>query len=970
MAQDFPGDSSSSILSPARSPSACVVDPPAEVAGEPRQALGGAQGFTSLLASGSDGVGTAGVLPGCGVEGEDHGGGGKRDLPLLPLAGLPTADKPAEGRGMILGGGSQFVNELGQLDPTNGPGLPLASGVNYSELQGGNAGGDEPLHDSARVLSASYVPEGPAPIASLDKGARGGGTVKAGPTARKGDGADQHLRADSTEAADVCVCPKGQQSTLVGGRERTSCPCGSLLDSTSAARVITTGDCGWSKGDNPPTNHVIRLAYASVPSEASPSEQVSVYDGANALRSQIAAAKLLVSLLSSTSVECDVERALGATLNVFSMAGVISWAQAAVTSTDMPLRKTSEQIAKNNGARKCQGEVSPDNMAGAVPTWHWTDLDAVDIIPLAAAVEASFDDRLSKLKSHVESRRESIQGGVVSGSYKEYVHVSSLLSLECTWLTRMLLHRIRARSALNEDFGSSLPMNDVSCGLSLCGHGFEVLRDMCLTLASKQRSGDTGTGCSSACLEGRSHTMRETERFIMAAPMVTDLVMSSMVLLGRPTAWGDNLAGSWKTIGSTALGDRGVMIPALVGLLEQLVVSVIESSNDWPANGDRRRLAHVRSSPDNARIIERRLAEDEKVLSHVLITVMRGLSAILSRVKMLLETCEDAARSYTNELQWTSKEILCKGKVLHQGKEKNDTHGFGNGSCATVGDGRRDAPLPGENQKAEPTRCRETSCAAIKDTACGIMQEVALAFRPEGAVLAILKAQFSQPPLDGKGDEDIRPSSAMASRKNDRGRVPTTLSLATTLRLSAQFFSLQARTRDIVADSNGRGEDNLDSFTAPLFTGFRKRCTLGGLGSKHGYRVQSSPRTYSACLPRNDSLLRRRQGELLLCRLHLQALVELVSTRNPAVLEQVSELRVAHFLVQYLTASDGDHQTEVSPRCTPSSAEGSRSVTPCDSSCLRGGKKETRSGVFCVQADLGEHGTRDKVSWEIGASRK
>lgn len=617
--------------------------------------------------------------------------------------------------------------------------------------------------------------------------------------------------------------------------------------------------------DTTPAALVLNLARASAPGQASrssPSQpQQTPKSIPHVFGAEIAAATLLVSLMPSTPVEHHPEESLLVALDVLSFVGTLSWIDGAEA---LPAATTATATYDSKPATSpttSHPSNAPEALWDTRPMEVWpTELDNVDLTLLANTTEGQLNLRLSALQSlfeqgHQDDRDEEM----ASYKHQSRVHDACRLVLECTWLTRLILRSVMAAGALDEKLRSALCAQAAGDAMRFCCRALGMLQrcmrntcphsPSCASSARKPAVRNDGAPEESpeVLLE---HEGCAAEALVLTAPVTADLTALLVALVRKPMAWGEDPAWAARTLGSAALcrdGGDGAIIPALVELIGHLVTQapLKEGIPQQRAGSEGDQLQGVREA---AEILEKGLTGGRAVLDHLLVAVLNSIAAVFLRAKILIEISED-----------TSQGVL--------------------GSAVSAETARVDMVQ------------KETS-KAVSRVARGSKR----LFQPDGPVLTILESQL--PPTSLHSDSTFRQSRPVESA------IPIPCVTAV-LQLSTRFFSL-CKTAGIRDDAEFA---RLEDFVGPLFSGFRRRWDgfVAGRSPDVDHAVpptEQGRRVGSEGRHDNEVVRSERETEVSLCRLNLEALVELAATRDPAVLQRLDERRVAPFLLRRVLAID------------------------------------------------------------------
>lgn len=665
---------------------------------------------------------------------------------------------------------------------------------------------------------------------------------------------------------------------------------------------------------SPATIFVLRLAYASAPPETSLSQKPSKPTPVDDLSSEVAVAKLLVSMLPVVPVERDAEEALAIALDVLSLAGTLSWADLASWTFD----REAEDLAKND-----HGAVDDDALCVRWSAAWPRELDTVDIVLLASAAEAYLDARWLVLRSQLERTREEQCGrqDIGSISHRKCVRRACGLGLECTWLTRCLLRKIVSAGALDGQFRPSLPAETVTSLIKYCGRALDALPGDIFSLvgpASCRKPGDADIQQTPTFPAGGDINEGDAKLLLLAAPAVVGVVSSLTALLDQPAAWGEDIGWATTMLASKYFCDRkGALIPVLIRLFERLVASVLSGKGHFfePAELETGPPSSARASPSagsGSTTRRRRLPGAADALGEVLVAVIQSLDALLRRTLTIVEACRDLSSCRAG--RWHSEDELSVATAVVRGGGKKDEYATSKrdyrGRVSKNTAFTAAMPLASDDMEALAKEDGPTSDEYVGTTVVrSILREISPVFRPEGPVLAILNAQFVTP-SQPNGDRDGGRSATSTPSDKSLPVMPTPC-LVAALHLSAAFFSVRVKSHD--AARHQKGDTRLNDFVGPILTGFHLReCYNRGRRDGVKTKADGSVRRGGQKEGGEEGLLWSRlkhvenksllcgeeeeEEKERLCQIHLEALVELSLTGDPAVQKELHKQRVAQIL--------------------------------------------------------------------------
>ncbi|CAN0442949.1 unnamed protein product, partial [Ectocarpus sp. 12 AP-2014] len=805
-----------------------------------------------------------------------HGGGYtsvRKEMPRLPLEELPAPRTAAEATSTAVDrdspctSGTAFARVSPRASPSS-PKEPPAPG--YAELSTEPGGGylvlSPPIVDGGRGYSARYSPHQATKNGALEQ-------VDRTPAYRPGSKPSANATTGDTFEGPSDGVPSQNHPPAVENSGRVDY--GSL-------RAPTTYDS--------PVALVVDLARGSAlvvaplcsPSRARQKRQAT----AHMFEAAVAIAKMLLSLLPSTPPEHDPKGSLVAALEVLSFVGALSWTDDNAWATAPVTTTCGSKPAVVGHARRV--DAGPHDTRRERSVWP-LELDNVGIALLARAGEVHLDRRLSVLRVQCQrTDHDECSEEMASQSHRSHVHNACRLGMECGWMTRLLLRRVLAAGAFNSEWRSVLSAEQTVDALRFCGRAFEMLQRGLRCTCSSGASCDNGRSDDNHEVQEDSPEVAQRcsghaeESLLLTAPAAVDLARLVVVLVRQPVAWGENPTWAALTLGSAASrGDgEGAIVPVLVELLNQLVSVTPTEDGDASQGvgaeaGQHWRQSHGgRTLLEGAQALERRLTGGGDALDELLFSLLSSSAAIVRRAGTLLET-----------LQETS-----------------------------------DSAVPERVDKDE----KEITKAADL-----VAREMAPVFRPDGLILKMMTTLLQS----GSSTEGATgTSAAVPTKRPDVGSpIPTPcLAAATAVRLSAAYFSLYGRTptreeQDLV---------RLEAFVDPLFSRFSKECEalLGQYQPEGSHEAPPSERgRQAACAGRGEQKTERegaaarRRRSVLLCRLHLEALVELAAVQDPAVQKRLEDCRVAPFLVQRVlgVGDDAAGATKGLPRSVHGSVENS-----------------------------------------------
>ncbi|CAM9158136.1 unnamed protein product, partial [Hapterophycus canaliculatus] len=628
------------------------------------------------------------------------------------------------------------------------------------------------------------------------------------------------------------------------------------------------GDCSRTPIDCP-ANLLLSLARDSARGRASSSPlrgpEKHLKDVRVLFDGRVSVARLLVSLLPSTPITHIPEDSLVAALDVLSLAGARLWIN----------EGARESFCSGPEVGRVRNAISGAGQESSLNIWA-SEFERVDIALLAQAGQAILDLRISSLRSESQTgcRDGEEDKGVASASRRSRVYKACLMGVECVWLTHLLLRRVITASALDDEWRSAIPPEEAAGAVRFCGRALEMLSRSLHSLCSSHsprlcaasdggQPGEDSQGLSKdfpeVSLENTGHA---AEFLLLTAPMVVDLAELLALLMEKPTLWSENPDWAVETLSLATFYPNGAAVPALVDLLRCLVGSVpTGDGNDHQGasvqeGSHRRKPCISRALREAAEHLEMDLGGGSAVFQQLFTAVLHSVATILCRARTLLKTSYDRSQDTADTAE----------------------------------------PHSGPIHKAR---------MEIRKAVSRVWMETSPIFRQEGPVLAILQARL--PPTSGDKDEGD-PTATVPRGASPVSSVTSAASLAATLRLSKAFLTLSLN----VAVGDEDELRGLECFVAPLFSGYRERwdgmagrlkAELDDTGrqpseekrvARHGFMQES-----------NGALRLQGTWEVLLCRLHLEALVEIAHIPDPNVQLQLRECNVAPFLLQHLLAIDG-----------------------------------------------------------------
>ncbi|CAM9594682.1 unnamed protein product [Ectocarpus sp. 4 AP-2014] len=808
----------------------------------------------------------------------------RKETPRLSLEELPATRTAAEVTSAPVDRDSPCISgtAFAFVSPRASPASPEESPAGYAEHSiesgGGNLAFSPPVVDAGRGYSTRHSPHQATKNGTLDH-------VDRAPACRPGSTPSANGAAGDTFEGPFDGVPSRNHPPAVENSD--SVDHGSLRAlrtyRSSAALVIDLA-----------RDSALVVVPHSSPSPARQKRQTT----AHVLGAAVAIAKMLLSLLPSTPAEHDPEGSLVAALGVLSFVGALSWTDGNAWATARVTTTCGSKPAVVGHARRV--DAGPHDTRREPSVWP-LELDNVGITLLARAGEVHLDRRLSVLRLQCQ-RTGHDEGGekMASQSHRSHVHKACRLGLECGWMTRLLLRRVLAAGAFNSEWRSVLSAEQIVDALRFCGRAFKMfqrgLRCTCSSGASYDsgRSDDNHEAQENSPEVAQRCSGHAEESLLLTAPAAVDLARLVVVLVRQPVAWGENPAWAALTLGSAAScrDGEGAIVPVLVELLNQLISVTPNEDGDASQGvgaeaGQHWRHAHGgRTLLEGVQALERRLTGRGDFLDELLFSLLDSSATIVRRAGTLLEI-----------LQETS-----------------------------------DSAVPERVDKDEKEITKATALVA---------REMAPMFRPDGLILKMMTTPLqSGSSIEGATDT----SAAVPTKRPDVGSpILTPCLAAAAVRLSAAYFSLCGRTpireeQDLV---------RLEAFVDPLFLRFRKECEalLGQYQPEASHEAPPSERGRQAgCAARDEpkteqeGTAARRRGSVLLCRLHLEALVELAAVQDPAVRKQLDDCRVAQFLAERILGVGGDAAGTTKESSRPWSVENS---SCCDSTV------RSRSSLSC-----------------------
>ncbi|CAB1097328.1 unnamed protein product [Ectocarpus sp. CCAP 1310/34] len=811
----------------------------------------------------------------------------RKETPGLSLEELPATRTAAEVTSAPVDRDSPCISgeAFARVSPRASPASPKESPAGYAEHSlksgGGNLALSPPVVDAGRGYSTRHSPHQAPKNGTLDQ-------VDGAPACRPG----------STPSAN------GTAGDTFEG------PFDGILSQNHPLAVENSGSMDHGSLRALPTYRssaalVIDLARDSAPvvaplSSPSPTRQKRQAT-THVFGAAVAIAKMLLSLLPSTSAEHDPGGSLVAALEVLSFVGALSWTDGNSWATAPVPTTCGSKPAVVGHARRV--DAGPHDTRREPSVWP-LELDNVEIALLARAGEVHLDRRLSVLRLQCQRTGHDECGEeMASQSHRSHVHKACRLGLECRWMTRLLLRRVLAAGAFNSEWRSVLSAEQTVDALRFCGRAFEMIQRGLRCTCSSGASYDSGRSDDKHEAQEDSPEVAQRcsghaeESLLLTEPAAVDLARLVVVLVRQPVAWGENPDWAALTLGSAASRRDGevAIVPVLVELLNQLISVTPTEDGDASQGvgaevGQHWRHAHGgRTLLEGAQALERRLTGGGNVLDELLFSLLGSSAAIVRRAGTLLETLKETS----------------------------------------------DSAVPERVDKNEKEITKAASLVA---------REMAPMFRPDGLILKVMTTPLqSGSSIEGATDT----SPAVTTKRPDVGspiRTPC-LAAAAAVRLSAAYFSLYGKTRireeqDLV---------RLEAFVDPLFSRFRKECEalLGQYQPEGSHEAPPSERGRQAgCAARDEpkteqeGTAARRRGRVILCRLHLEALVELVAVQDPAVRKRLDDCRVSPFLVERVLGVGGDAAgtTKESPRPVHGSVE---NLSCCDATVT------SRSSLSC-----------------------
>lgn len=883
------------------------------------------------------------------VEGRGRSAGGR--MPRLQLGELPVSDNATTQtrEELVVGGGSHRASIVPrQSDAREKRSNQEELRTSLPEPDAGYCGFEAGTHFEGGAPDGNLMKLVSATAAADTRSHLPRATERSGLIASTTDVEKKERKASPGEnGINKTSCVMEQNKTVARridpaferGGKYSERPCGSQTSNSpstiaeSRARRATKSSRSIADS-SPATNFVFRLAYASVPPPDTFSYQHrSKPTPVHNLSSEVAVAKLLVSMLPVIPVERDAEEALAVALDVLSLVGALSWADLAFRTPPASDREAEDPVRHGHEV------VDDDNLFLRWSAAWPRELHTVDIVLLARAAEAYLDARWSVLRSYFQETRENHYGqyqDIGSSSHRICVHKACRLVLECAWMTRFLYRKIVSSGALDGQFRSSLPAETVAPLIKYCGRALEALPGDAISLVASGSCGkpdDADFEQTPTFLESRQNSSGDIESPLLTAPAVVGIVSSLTALLYQPAAWGEDLGWATAMLASTDFSGReGAVIPVLVRLFERLVASALTGGGHFFEPAGRAERAELESGPPSTAcslpsagsVSTRRLQGAADALGELLVAVIQSLDGVIRRTMTLIEASRDlpssrACRRHSEKTLYLVATAVGETKRKDEGVASDrDCRVPANTACTAA------AAVPPASDDIEAPAKTDTSTSddSLRETVVrSILREVSPVFRPEGPVLAILNAKVvaaSQPNVN-RADGGNTPRIPSDKCLSVSGMPAPCLSAA--LHLSASFFSARVKSREAAGDE--KGDTRLGDFVGPIFSGFhfRRRCDSGGGDEGGGEGGGFEPKTdgdstrpggqegreYEGLVRpglkhgEDDSLRRDKEEEeekeeCLLCRLHLEALVELSLTGDPAVQEKLRERRVAQIL--------------------------------------------------------------------------
>lgn len=736
--------------------------------------------------------------------------GGKRAVPLLRLACLPTSATKTTVEEIKLENPAHAI-KCGQFETSNSI-TPAESVISTG------------VDCNPTVLDSAADP-----------------AVIPGGLSRLPDEVERHV------AAEFDTDPRGVSGGVVVTGD---CTVGDVVEPPPTAWPLLFGgrmSGVWQtcEGDErTATALVLSIACASKPS---PQRRTSCKPIGALWYQVVATAELVLSLLAAGSPLADddgMEAAIVASLSVFSCIGVRSSIAAFAASFAPASGRLASGVAmssagmdksegraedKRNGSSSAAGFSAETVLRESV----WLkDFERVDLALLLRGIQAHPANRMSssppKSCSYWLNQAASHASFISVNEpcyHRHRVSKISRLSLERAWLARLLLRRIFATCQLNLNLPSGISADAIGQVLDFCaGTLKKQFLNPCCHFPRSSDGDDSTTNKSHVALASESTI--DPIMLLFEAPTAVELVTLLKGAVRFPATWGDNVLWAVATLRSRALSEVGHVgaVPVLVALVDRLMTT-LTADEGTPSRGtvvhdalkylerrdeqgDGRGECKSWQKLPTARALVRMLGGSLAAVDELLVRVLESLEAFLSRCATLLNMYLSAPLPTSRSQRQTAASLV---EATTSGRDRLASTGGGGSEWIAPDDTRRRQGGRQSGILQDLHLEEEEFSSAVPETVSQMLAVVSPLFQPKGSILAILHTPRPSSHFDGifKGNEAVDQKKTLEYN----GQIGNAV-VASTLRLSTVFFSLWAesdRTCRIFRPEN---------YAEPLFEGF------------------------------------------------------------------------------------------------------------------------------------------------------
>lgn len=589
----------------------------------------------------------------------------------------------------------------------------------------------------------------------------------------------------------------------------------------------------------------------------------------------VATAKLVLSLLppglTEDADDMDVEVGLVAVLRAFSCAGVLSWIRAFTASgltasgshePSMPAAQVSSQeggcssemmptaspqvdISKpkpSADAMRAERRAENDKGEATMGAGNFVSSEELDSIGVnlllrctSACIRSGYPcgssaDVLSD-RSHASGCDASFQETRMrSCPHRKRVSIISRLTLERTWLIRLLLRRISGGLRLDRSlWSSSLSTHIIMQVAEFCGQFIKTFMfDTCSPKSDFLGSSDDSVLCTrEGCSEFPHHGCTEESgaALLLAAPVVINLTALLVNVLRFSTAWGEDVVWAAATCRSMALSEPGNVgvISVLVELLNGLTTVLLTIDNSdchatAPAGkrtttecGDetgagREHGQSCRGASTETRDLARMMSGGVAALVELLVQVLESIRAVLCRSATMLNTSRSNGPFPADNVGSSTASREGATSIVRGASEKATER--------RSDESTREEKLQILEDTQDESVSNKPMHIIVEEVVSQVLRAVSPLLQPGGCVFALLNPQFVSTAAPKDCHHKCSPVREQTTSMATAEAVVAQVTLASNIRLAADFFSLCSE-----CDFNCEGL-RLERYAKPLFSGF------------------------------------------------------------------------------------------------------------------------------------------------------